>query len=90
MKMLVRAAAAVSMVAVLVGVSSLVTAKGRPLPPPPDRGDPPAHRGHHRRGEADADIADETAGIEAARRVTERSDHEDPRARARRRKPTLG
>ena len=36
MKMLVRTAAAISMFAVLVGVSTLVTAKGQPPPPPPD------------------------------------------------------
>jgi len=37
MKMLVRAAAAVSMFAVLVGVSTLVTAGGKRAPaPPPD------------------------------------------------------
>ena len=35
MKMLVRMAAAASVFAVLVGVTSLVTAKGRPAPPPP-------------------------------------------------------
>lgn len=35
MKMLVRAAAAFSMFAALVGVSTLVTAKGGPPPPPP-------------------------------------------------------
>jgi hypothetical protein len=35
MKMLVRMAAAASVFAALVGVSSLVTAKGRPAPPPP-------------------------------------------------------
>ena len=36
MKMLVRTAAAISMFAVLVGVSTLVTAKGHPPPPPSD------------------------------------------------------
>ena len=35
MKMLVRMAAAASVFAALVGVTSLVTAKGRPVPPPP-------------------------------------------------------
>jgi hypothetical protein len=35
MKTLVRTAAVVSMLAALVGVSTLVTAKGRPAPPPP-------------------------------------------------------
>jgi hypothetical protein len=36
MKKLVRLAAAISMIAVLVGVSGLVTAGGKRTPPPPD------------------------------------------------------